>query len=213
LAREILRLGRIRRIKDQPLFAMGDESNGLYGVLSGEVRISHAFRDGGAGLLFVANAGTWFGETSLLDDRARNSDAVAIGQVELLFLSKGHFRTLTRNVAYYPAFVRLLCEHHRLAMDHLANLGALPSFARLAQRLLFFGQSQDGSDSHRRLVHVSQEKLASAIGISRQALNAQLQKLASRGVISLGYATIEVRNPSALAQILNRALEARGDRR
>ena len=207
LASEILRLGEIRHVKDRPLFSIGDEASGLFAVLSGQVRISHAAPDGQIALLFVVKPGSWFGETSLLDDGCRNSEALAVGPVELLHLSKTHFRRLTNdNMRCYAAFVRLLCEHHRLAMDHLASLGALPSSARLAQRLLFLAASQEGAETRSIVIHLSQAELASAVGISRQALNSQLKKLEGLGVISLGYRTIEIRKRQILQRMLQRTL-------
>ena len=58
--------------------------------LSGNVRISHTSVDGRLALLLIANAGSWFGETSVFDGHRRYSDALAVGPCELLHLNMNH---------------------------------------------------------------------------------------------------------------------------
>lgn len=179
----------------------------MFAVLTGTVTISHAAHDGHVGLLFVVRPGSWFGETSLFDGGRRNSDAVAVGSVEVFHLPRSAFLRLTAaNRAWYEAFVRLLCEHHRLVMDQLASVGILPVSARLAQRLLLFSRAQNGRRGERTAIRVSQAELATALGISRQALNRRLRTLASDGVVALGYASIDVRDPRRLEDIVARAI-------
>jgi len=204
LAKAILRGGRIRRVKDAVVFAAGDEPNGLFAVLSGRVHISHSSSDGRLALLLVADAGTWFGETSVLDGGPRYSDALAVGSCELLHLDMAAFGRLSQQqVSHYAAFARLLCDHHRLAMDHIAGLGALPVAIRLAQRLLFFARPPTGGGD--QAVSLSQEQLASIVGVSRQALSSHLKDFEHRGIIALGYRTITLRQRAVLQQIVNDA--------
>lgn len=207
LAREIVRSGRTRRVRSRPIFREGTEADGMFAVLSGAVSISHAAHDGHVGLLFVVRPGSWFGETSLFDGGQRNSEALAVGSVEVFHLPRSAFLRLTSaSRAWYEAFVRLLCEHHRLVMDQLASVGILPVSARLAQRLLLFSRAQSGRRGDRVAICVSQAELATALGISRQALNRRLRALASDGVIALGYASIEVSDPGRLEKMVERAI-------
>ncbi|MFI4933316.1 MAG: Crp/Fnr family transcriptional regulator [Caulobacterales bacterium] len=203
---DIVRLGRERRVRDAVIFAVGDEPNGLFAVLAGEVRSSHSASDGRLGLLMVARAGSWFGETSMFDGRLRYSEALAVGRVELLCLSPRAFREIIDESAErYGAFVRLLCDHHRLAMDHIASLGALPVRARVAQRLLFFARSGRTPDRSDNVVTLSQEQLASTVGVSRQTLNGVLRRLEEADVLSLGYGRITLRNRAELERLVETA--------
>ena len=206
LAKAILRSGRISRVKDAVVFAVGDEPNGLFAVLSGRVHISHSAFDGRLALLLLADAGTWFGETSVLDGGPRYSDALAVGSCELLHLDMGEFRRLSQqHVSHYAAFARLLCDHHRLAMDHIAGLGALPVAVRLAQRLLFFARPSDDGRGRDQAVPLTQEQLASVVGVSRQALSGHLKEFERRGIIALGYRTITLHRRTVLQQMVNDA--------
>lgn len=206
LADDIVRSAQIRCVENAVVFAVGDEPNGLFAVLSGNVRLSHIPVDGRLALLLIANAGSWFGETSALDGHRHYSEALAIGPCELLHLDMTHFRRLTRShVSYYAAFVRLLCEHHRLAMDHIASLSSLPVAVCLAKSLLFFSRAQDGSAALTDTVRLSQEDLASVVGVSRQALSRHLKDFERRGIISLSYKVITLRKRAVLEQMIDRA--------
>jgi CRP/FNR family cyclic AMP-dependent transcriptional regulator len=68
-------------------YAVGDEPNGLFGVLSGEVLLSRTASGGQLGFQHVFRAGSWIGETSVLDGRPHFLDAWATGRCDLLHLS------------------------------------------------------------------------------------------------------------------------------
>jgi len=207
LACEIVRIGQVRHVRDAVLFAEGDEPNGLFAVLTGDVQISRASADGRLGLLLVLRVGAWFGETAHFDDNPQFLNAFAAGPCDLLHLSMRGFRQLTcGNAPYYEAFVRLQCDHYRLAMNHLASLGASPVLVRLAQRLIFFSQADNDLDEGTRIVRLSQEELASTVGVSRQALSIHLRGLERKGVISLGYGVIRVHKRAALEQLVEQGL-------
>lgn len=206
LADNILSLGRIRRAKNELLFAVGDEPNGLFAVLSGEVHNSQTSAQGGRGLLLVATAGSWFGEISLFDGLPRFSEAFAIGRCDILHLSVSDFRKLAgESTSHFAAFVRLLCEHHRLAMTHIASLTSMPVQARVAQRLIFYAEAQREPGKQASIIRLSQEELASVVGISRQALNVRLKRLERDGVLSLSYASVRVHDFGALQRLIKQA--------
>jgi len=203
LARDVVRLARVRRVNSAMLFAVGDEPNGLFGVLAGEVRLSHSESNGRIGLLLVCRAGSWFGETSLFDGRPRFLDAFAVGPCDLLYLSASAFQQLTReSSSNYQAFVRLQCDHYRLALNHIVSFGELPVFLRVVQRLLFFSLGQNESGEPTNVVQLSQEDFASMVGISRQALNVHLKDLERKGIISLGYGTIKLNRRDMLEELM-----------
>ena len=206
LADRIVAVGRIRPAKNTLLFAAGDEANGLFAVLSGEVHISQTSAQGGHGLLLVATAGSWFGETSLFDGLPRFSEAFAVGRCEVLHLGVGDFRKLAdESTSHFAAFARLLCEHHRLAMTHIASLSTMPVQVRVAQRLIFYAEAQREPGKQASVIRLSQEELASAVGISRQALNVHLKRLERDGVLSLSYASVRVHDFGALERLIRKA--------
>jgi CRP-like cAMP-binding protein len=198
-----LRLGHFRRVKNERLFGVGDGPDGLFAVLEGEAHISQTSADGRNGLLLVSSAGSWFGKTSTLDGEPRISEAFAVGRCELLHLSMSGFRMLTHDsVSNLYAFVRIQCDHYRLAIAHIASLSVLPARVRVAQRLIFYAGKQRVGEKSANIVRLSQEDLASAVGISRQALNVHLKRFEREGVRSVNYAAVEVREIAKLERVI-----------
>ena len=203
LAEGILAESRIRRFHSQPVYLTGDEPNGLFLLLSGMVQLVHTTGDGNVVLLGVNNPGSSFGESSMIDGDPRLSDALAIGKVELLHLGNAGFRKLTaENVEHYAAFARLLGIHHRMAMAHIVSSATLPLRTRLAQRLLLFTQlaGRSSADGAKNEFHLSQESLASHLGVSRQTLNKLLKSFEADGLIEIRYGRIVLKAPDAIAE-------------
>jgi CRP/FNR family transcriptional regulator, cyclic AMP receptor protein len=197
-----VRSGRLRQFRDSLIYATGDTPNGFFAVLSGDVRVSYSAGDGRLALLLVAAPGTWIGETSMFDGRPRYSDALAVGRATLLHLGPAEFtRVVGGRSDRYEPFVRLLCDRHRAAMDFIAGLGTLPASARLAQRLIELGSA---AGSKRAAIHLSQDDLAAAVGVSRQTVCTILQQWKRARVVSLAYRTITVEDRGALLRIAKR---------
>jgi CRP-like cAMP-binding protein len=82
----------------QTVFAEGDPGDSMYFLVSGRVRIEKRAEAGGAQnkTLTVIEAGDYFGEMAILDQKPRSASAVAIGPSRLLRLSKSAFDELQR---------------------------------------------------------------------------------------------------------------------
>ncbi len=80
----------------------------------------------------------------------------------------------------------------------LEDLALLDAPARLAKRLLSLGElhGEDARDGRR--VRISQEELASFLGVSRQSVNEQLQAWKAQGWVALGRGTVTVTDAVAL---------------
>lgn len=204
LADGIVALGRVRRFRDRTIYAAGDRANGLFALLSGDVRIIQIGGEGHYVLLKAAAPGAWFGESSVLDGKPRFTDAVAIGDVEVLQLDLVAFEQLTaHDTRHYAAFVQLLSEHYRQAIDYIVASAAFPPLVRLAQRLIGLGQShgRSGGGGGTLIPRLSQEALAATLGVSRPTLNRLLKKLERQGLISLGYASVTLIDQPALHRL------------
>lgn len=176
------------------LFLRGDPADGLYGVLTGSVLIGASNAVGKATLLSRLGTGQWFGELALFDHGPRSHDAWADEPCLLWHVPQ---RALLAWLDAEPALWRdiglLLAGKTRKLMNGLEQHTLLPSRARVAQRLLLLA---DGASSLR----LSQEALASAVGLSRQSCNAMLGQLAGMGLIQLGRGVITVRDAVGLAR-------------
>lgn len=182
------------------IYAMGDEPNGLWAVLDGQVRLVGYPVAGVELLSLLLTPGTWFGELSTLDGGPRPHDAIAFGKTRVLNVSRARFDGL---VADDPAFYRdiglLVCAHQRLALDFISQARSLSIPQRVAHTLLTQWRANGGP-----VIRVRQEELATITGIARQTLNKILARMAQEGAIRLGYAQVEVLDTLALERIVSR---------
>jgi CRP-like cAMP-binding protein len=98
------------------VFEKGSESEALYIVLSGRIRI--VGEDGTEEEVAQLGPGEFFGELSLLLQTVHTKRAVAVEDSELMVLPKGSFQEL---LADYP---ELAAEFRRTAEERLAAGGA-----------------------------------------------------------------------------------------
>jgi CRP/FNR family transcriptional regulator, cyclic AMP receptor protein len=77
----------------QTIFAEGDPGDSMYFIVTGCIRIEKRAQATGAvhKTLAVLEAGDYFGEMALLDQKPRSASAVAAGDVRILRLSKAAF--------------------------------------------------------------------------------------------------------------------------
>lgn len=177
------------------VFFRGDPPDGLYAVLSGSVLIGSSNALGKAAVLARLGAGQWFGELGLFDHESRSHDAYTDEACLLWHATQaGMLALLAQQPEMWPALGRLLAGKTRKLMAGLHQHTLMSSAGRLAQRMLLLA---DGQPSLR----LSQEALASAVGLSRQTCNALLQQLAEHQLIQLNRNSITLLDPAGLARI------------
>jgi len=130
--RHILRLQEIELVKDFPedalqklgsslvekvfhpgelIFKAGDESDEIYFVRQGAVKITLPISDGKVFHLLTIGAGGIFGEMAFIDNVRRSADAVPLDECYLYVLSRSKFEEVT---AIYPDIAGKF--YHRLAL-------------------------------------------------------------------------------------------------
>jgi CRP-like cAMP-binding protein len=171
----------------ETLFFKGDTSDGLYAIRRGLIRIGTTDDLGRAMTMNVLGAGDVFGEIALLDGRSRTADAVALENVELLFLPRRAFLNL---LADEPSIalqvIELLCARLRDLIERMEETTFLPAETRLARRILTLATDY-GTE-----LRASQEELASLTGVTRETVNRQLQAWKRDGILSLGRGRLRI---------------------
>lgn len=93
---ELLRIkGLLKEVnfkKGESLFCEGEETKGIYLIVSGKIEIFKSTADGWKQTLSVLSAGGFFGELSIIEDRNHEANAVALEESELLLISKEDFK-------------------------------------------------------------------------------------------------------------------------
>ena len=193
----------------------GDEPTGLYGIVSGGVKVSSRAADGRESLLTVLEPGHWFGEIALFDGLPRTHDAHAKGATVLVLLRRLDFLALVgERPELYAHFVRALCRRIRGCFALIEDIVFLDLAARLAKRLLMLaavhGEPSPGGGV-RIALRLPQEELGRMVGASRESVGKQLKRWQRSGLLELRYSRVVLRDPRALEEIVA-AAEAGGAR-
>lgn len=199
VVQKLVCLARLRPLEDgATLFSRGDEADGLYGVMRGQVRISSVGSDGRELLVAMFEPGAWFGEISMFDDLPRTHDATAQGASELLLIPKQAFRQLLADdPGLYPHFLRMLCRKLRRSFGYIDSAAFLPLKGRLAYRLAELADLHGHAWGDGRIeigLHLPQEELARMISATRPSVSRVLKSLEAEGSIELAYGRITICN-------------------
>lgn len=179
--------------------SQGDPGDALYGVVTGRVRISTGDADGREIFLNIMEPGDTFGEIALLDGGMRTATAVAMAPSELVALRRDHLmELLQREPQVALELLRLCGERLRWTSGQVEDAALLGTGARLAKRLLSLAELHGEHGSDGRKLRISQEDLAAFLGITRQAVNQQLQAWKAQGWVKLGRGSVSVLDERAL---------------
>jgi CRP-like cAMP-binding protein len=204
LSARLLEVAELRQLHDkQPLFRRGDACSGLYGLLSGAMRVSGLTEAGKEAILTMLQPLSWFGEIGLFDGMPRTHDVVAEGPVTVLHLPQFELMTIVGdNPLYWRELGLLMALKLRLAFIGMEDMALLPAEARMARRLVFLAHAgaepRDVASHH---IGVNQEQLALMLALSRQTANKILKSFEQEGAVRVAYGRIEVLDLSRLKQL------------
>ena len=181
------------------VFSQGDAGDALFAVVVGRIRISTGTPDGREIFLNIMEPGDTFGEIALLDGGTRTASATAITDAELVSVGRDPlFSLLGREPRVAVELLRLCGERLRWTSGLLEDAALLDAPARLAKRLLSLGQLHGEQSATGLRLRLSQEDLAGFLGITRQAVNQQLQAWKAKGWVELGRGLVTIRDEQAI---------------
>jgi signal transduction histidine kinase len=93
---------------NQTVFHEGDESDGMYAILEGQVRIFKRDSEGHEVDVTTMQFGDFFGEMALLDNKPRSATVVCLTACKLFRLDQVEFITILAEARSQKAFVHLL---------------------------------------------------------------------------------------------------------
>lgn len=199
--RELVRAGRERRWRaGELLFQRGDPGDGIYAVVSGEVRIVLEGRNGAEVLVRRLRDGDVFGEMSVFDGAPRSATAVASTDVRALHIAADRFRQWVRErPAVAERLLEVLAHRLRTTSDQVAEIALTDVATRVAAKLRQrFEQEAGGQPGRGQRMRVNQGEMAAVLGVTRESVNKHLARLKERKVIALDRGWVELRDPAAL---------------
>lgn len=179
----------------QALFRRGDRPLGFYGVVEGSLKVSTMREDGREGVLGLLESGNWFGEVSLVERSTRAHDVTAIAPSSLIVVAPAAFNDLMRRPAFAQAISVLLAGRVNRLYGALEDRMLRSLLAQVARRLMHLAHGDAVAAAPRGVrttVPVSQEVLATMLGVTRQTLSKELRVLATAGCIVPQYGRITI---------------------
>jgi CRP/FNR family transcriptional regulator, cyclic AMP receptor protein len=177
------------------LFDQGDESDGLYVIVSGIVRIYLTADDSREATINLLEDGETIGEIALLDGLPRSAGAAALTDTKLIFIPREPFMTLLdSSTTLARQIILTLCERLRAANAQVdqAIFHDLRHRLLVLLRQLAIIHGQVDKDVAVVDLDLTQGTLAQMLGASREAVNKQLRALAKEGRIEMDGPNIRV---------------------
>ncbi len=171
------------------IFSEGDNGNGFYVVVAGQVKIHKVSLEGKEKILHIFGPGEPFGEVPVFTDRTFPANAEALSKSRLLFFPKNAFVALImKNPSLALSMLGVLSMRLReftMQIEHLA-LKEVPG--RIASYILYVSEEQESSN-HIEL-EISKGQLASLLGTIPETLSRIFSKMSSQGLIEVEGRTI-----------------------
>jgi CRP-like cAMP-binding protein len=177
------------------LFDQGDESDGLYVIVSGILRIYLTADDTREATINLLEDGETIGEIALLDGLPRSAGAAALTDAKLIFIPREPFLSLLdESTKLARQIILTLCERLRAANAQVDQA----IFHDLRHRLVVLLRQLAIIHGHVEKdvavvdLDLTQGTLAQMLGASREAVNKQLRGLAKDGRIEMDGPRIRV---------------------
>ncbi len=185
--------------KGELIFVQGDPGDSLYGVISGEVRISANSADGQEMHLNVIKPGEVAGEIALLDGGDRSASAQATRSSTLFRLPREAFvQLLDAQPGFASHLLVLLCQRVRWTSDIIEDVVFRSVPMRLARRVAILARLHGEQTDEGMVLRLSQNDLARFLHVSRQVVNANLQEWQKAGLVTLARGALVVKDFAGL---------------
>lgn len=173
------------------IFNEGDETNSLFILLSGKVRVFTCDEQGKEVTLLVQTPVSYFGELALLSNEPRSASISTLENSCCAIISQADFKHWLLqhpNVAY--GLIQDLATTVRRLTDKVKQLALSNVYERTIQTLQEMSAEEGGvSVIHSR---PTQQELANMVGASREMVNKILKELTKGGYIVLKGDTLRI---------------------
>jgi len=161
----------------------GDQSDSLYLILSGRVKVYLADEHGKELILAIKGAGQYFGEM-VLDGEPRSASVITLEPAQFAILSRTDFKQfLLKHPEVSLQLIQNLIRLARGLNQNVRNLAMLDVYGRVARILLELAVDQGG-----KMVipeRLTQKDIAARVGASREMINRILRDLTVGGYVSV----------------------------
>jgi len=167
--------------KGAVVVTIGDQSNAVYFIKKGELKICVAGEDGKEVILNVIGAGESFGELAVFTGEPRSADVISRTPCELMILGKAAYLQALRSDAELA--IAALEYHARMVhglTEQVSSLALVDVFGRVAALLKNSAVDTDAGEVIEGMTH---QDIAATIGASREMVSKILGDLKKGGYI------------------------------
>jgi len=196
--RELAALGRVIHVEAETrLFEKGDPGDHFYAVLSGRVAAQTTSESGKTLILAIVEPGEVLGTVAPLDGLPRLVSGSTLTACDLFRLDRAAFvEFLEARPKLCFRLMDVLCGHVRNMSEIIEDAVFSDAPKRLARRLLRLAENYGRIIDDGRIciqLPLSQEALASMLGITREMVNKSLKSLKAAGAVTYlrGYLVID----------------------
>lgn len=185
----------------ETVFEQGDRRDGIFIILSGQVRIYYTGPSGREITLAYWSPGNFIGGPEVFGNSPHMWSGAAVRPTELLHVRGTDLRRLVERIPRLAIALIEALEHKGRCFSALIQmLGTRSAMQRLAQLLVLMGEF-DGMARPEGIVisrTLTQEDLAKMVGSTRQWISSTLERFREDGVVEVTATRILIRDPARL---------------
>ena len=172
-----------------------DETDSLYIIISGKVKIFTSENGGREVTLVIQDTGSYFGELALLGNEPRSASVMTLEKTVCGIISKGDFKIwLTEHPDVTINLLKDMSEKIRDLTTKVKSLALSNVYDRTVQILSKLAVKDENGD---QIIHdmPTQLDLASMVGASREMINKVIRELEKKGHIEIHEKTLLIKSP------------------
>ncbi|HED40805.1 MAG TPA: Crp/Fnr family transcriptional regulator [Chromatiales bacterium] len=163
----------------------GDDSDSLFLILSGRVKVFLTSEKGREVILNTQGAGEYFGELALLDDLPRSASVITAERCQFCVIAKSAFQeVLLEHPVIALKVIKNLTRRVRALTDSVKNLALLDVYGRVARTLLGIAVPCE-EDEGRMIVEPkpTHQDIGKMVGASREMVTRIMKDLVVGGYV------------------------------
>ena len=169
--------------KNSVIITEQDETNSLYIILSGRVKIYLSDESGKEIILDTQSAGNYFGEMSLLDNAPRSASVMTLEDSRFAILNRQDFLDVLRNKPELAlSIIQGLTLRLRAVNNNVRCLALMDVYGRVVHLLMELSEKQEDG-THVIAEHLTYDDLANRIGASSKMVSRIMHDLKQGGYI------------------------------
>ncbi len=177
--------------KNALIITEGDETNSLYILLSGKVRVFSSESDGKEITLLTQTPISYFGELALFSKESRSASVITLENCRCAIIAQSDFKNwLSKRPDVAFGLLQDMADTIRRLTDKVKQLALMSVYERTVQALQDMAVEEDNILIIKK--KPTQQQLANIVGSSREMVNKIMKELTKGGYIVIKDKTMRI---------------------